>query len=319
MSRRPWLDLRVGLIRDVFHELEPESVDLIVTSPPYKDDDGFTLELMQDLGELAGKILKPSGRLYMNFGQLRTEGFTRPFDARACVEEWGKPYGLRPGQTIAWVKSAAVPCWRAEALERVKTILTKRPRGPTPTIALVWVLKALKELQAFLQSPGEVLQRGHYQPITMRSPTLNYCWEPVFTFFKPPERLLDRLSIGCAFADKTNLKRGTRGKHGDVHCIGDVWWIPYKTTGAKKKKATSDLEHSYQFPEELAERCIKVAGLEPGAVVCDPFMGSGRVAVVAKRLGFDVLGVECDKHAAQVTSESWKKTKVGHGRSGGGR
>ena len=63
------------------------SVDLIFTSPPYKKKDGLSIELMEILGEVAGRVLRPGGRFFMNFGQLRPEGFDRPFEARDLVQE----------------------------------------------------------------------------------------------------------------------------------------------------------------------------------------------------------------------------------------
>jgi len=288
---------------DAASSLGSESVDLIVTSPPYKRKDGYGVNLMHDLGELVGKVLRPGGRFFLNFGQLR-EDFARPFDARALVQEWS---GLTPGPTIAWVKSVALPTWRKPVQDEVERLRDPSVLGGLAqgTMGLGAAQKVLDAIQKVLDGPGEVLQRGHYQPITLRSPTPNYCHEYLFTYFKPPELKLDRLSIGCAFADKTNLKRGTRGQHGDLHCLGDVWWIPYKTTGATKKKATADLEHSYGFPEELVERVIKVANLAPGSVVLDPFMGSGTTAVVAKRLGHSVIGIERDERAARISLERY--------------
>lgn len=47
-------------------ELEPESVDLILTDPPYGRD---YLELWRDLGKLAKRVLKPSGFLVAYSGQ----------------------------------------------------------------------------------------------------------------------------------------------------------------------------------------------------------------------------------------------------------
>lgn len=241
--------------------LQDDSIDLAVTSPPYKRKDGYDPALMIALGCLLGRVLKPGARCFMNFGQLR-EGFARPFEARSIVESSG---GLIAGQTIAWIKSIAMP-------------------DP---------------------ATGELVQRGHYQPITMKSPTLNYCWEPIFTFFKPPESSIDRLSIGAPFADKTNMTRGTRGKHGDLHCAGDVWFVPYETTGQKKKKPSSKTAYAYGFPEGLVERCIKVSGILRGSVVFDPFLGSGTVAIVAKRLGMHAYGSDIDRNAITVSKARW--------------
>jgi site-specific DNA-methyltransferase (adenine-specific) len=226
-----------------------ESVDLVVTSPPYKRKDGFSESLMETMGTVLRYSLKPGGRVFFNFGQLR-EGLWRPYEAAELVWKWGF---MSPGQTIAWVKSVVI----------------------------------------------DGAQRGHYQPIG-GGKLLNYCWEPIFTFYKEPEPDLDRLSVGVPFADKSNMKRGTRGKHGDLHCAGDVWFLPYKTTGAKAKK-----KHSYEFPEELVERCVKVAGLEPGSTVLDPFCGSGTTLSVAKRLGHHAIGIEKDSETAEAARDRW--------------
>lgn len=279
-----WLATYCSTLEDLIAgPLEGGSVDVIVTSPPYKKKDGWTPELMRQLGVLAGNILKPGGRMFLNVGQLR-EDLARPFRSRAMVE---KASGLKAGQTIAWIKSMAIPSWREVVLELLKDI---------PVL--------MEPVRKALAGPGRVMQRGHYQPLNTNK-VLNYAWEPIFTFYKPPEPDFDRLAIGVAFADKTNLKRGDRGKHGDLHCAGDTWFLPYKTTGAKKKKATAGSKHAYEFPEALVERCLKVAGLEPGAVVCDPFVGSGSTPVVAKRLGFSCYGVDMDAEILSVTRDRW--------------
>jgi site-specific DNA-methyltransferase (adenine-specific) len=239
------------------------SVDMIFTSPPYKKKDGYSPRLMQVLGEVVGRVLRPGGRAYMNFGQLR-EGFARPYEARSIVDTES---GLEAGQTICWVKSLVV----------------------------------------------DGLQRGPYTPITMKSPTLNYGWEPIFTFYKLPELALDRLAIGVPYADKSNLKRGTRGKHGDLHCAGDVWLVPYKTTGAKKKKATATMGNAYSFPVELPRRAIKLSKMARGCVVFDPFMGSGTTAVAARQLGMHAWGIELDPEKVPVIQQRWKKEEVGDG------
>jgi len=262
---------------------EPESVDVIMTSPPYKDEDGWTRELMYALGKVAREALRPGGRLFVNLGQLRGN-YDRP------MRSWGaiRTSGLKPGQTIAWVKSAVVPSWREAVLEAL--------RDPDCTPEMV---------RKILEAPGRPTQRGHYTPITLKSPTLNYGWEFVFTFWKPPERAMDRLSIGVPHTDPSNRDRGTRGKHGGLHCAGDVWVIPYRTTGAKTKKTTAGLQGAYSFPDELARRAIKLCGLEPGSTVMDPFCGGGTVLRVARELGHDAVGIDLNREALKVAWKTW--------------
>lgn len=49
--------------------------------------------------------------------------------------------------------------------------------------------------------------------------------------------------------------------------------------------------HFATFPMALVEPCI-AAGSRPGDLVLDPFMGSGTVGVVCRRMGRDYLGIE---------------------------
>lgn len=144
-------------------------------------------------------------------------------------------------------------------------------------------------------------QTGHFQPINSDK-ILNYCWEPIFTFYKPPEKPMDRLSIGVPYADKSNLKRGTRGKNGDLHCGGDAWFIPYKTTGPKTKK-----KHRHEFPEALVEKCLRVSGVGWGATVLEPFCGSGTTALVAKRLGMNAVVIDSDSEALATAQSRWNE------------
>lgn len=267
-------------------EHEPEipdaSVDVTVTSPPYKTAKGWSVALMVALGKLLGRVTAPGGRVFLDFGQLRG-AFERPFDSRTIVE---RASGLEPGQTIAWVKSVAMKGWR----QPIRAILENEDLGPDAQLARIWKI---------VKGPAlpPLVQQGHYQPL-QGDKLLYYCWEPVFTFFRPPERDLAGRSIGCPYSDKSNLRRGTRGRHGDVHCIGDVWVIPQKTTGKRTKKY-----HSDEFPEELAERAIKVAAVPPGGVVLDPFVGGGTVVAVARRLGLDAYGVDRDPEAIATTRD----------------
>ncbi len=53
-------------------------------------------------------------------------------------------------------------------------------------------------------------------------------------------------------------------------------------------------DHPTQKPEKLLAKLI-LASTDPGAVVFDPFLGSGTTSVVARKLGRNYLGVEIDE------------------------
>lgn len=261
----PWLrvvqaNLLDPRLQEESHLLPSDTFDCAVFSPPYKTKDGYSSSLMAALGRLLARVMKPSTRMFMDFGQLR-EGFWRPLYAAMHLAagrldriDDQESYVLQPGQTIAWVKSMAID-------------------GPV---------------------------RGHCTPLNSAK-TLNYGWEYVFTLWKGPvEPDMDKLAVGVPYADKTNLTRGTRGKNGDLRCAGDAWFIPYKTTGATTKKS-----HVYEFPEELVERCFKVAGMRPGMTIYEPFLGGGTTAVVAKRMGLNVYATERDPATVEAAIDRW--------------
>jgi len=75
-----------------------------------------------------------------------------------------------------------------------------------------------------------------------------------------------------------------------VHCRGNAWHIPYKTT---QSRADRDF-HPAAYPVVFVERCLKLAGLKQGSLVLDPFAGTGATLVAAKQLGLSAIGIEID-------------------------
>ena len=57
--------------------------------------------------------------------------------------------------------------------------------------------------------------------------------------------------------------------------------------------------HEAEFPEELAERVIRLFSPK-GGLVLDPFVGVGTTTSVAKRLGRQWIGIDIDPQSAQI-------------------
>jgi len=127
---------------------------------------------------------------------------------------------------------------------------------------------------------------GHFKPINSRR-FLNHNHEHIFHFTKAADVKLDRLAVGVPFKDKTNIKRW--GHKADRRCAGNVWFIPYKTVQSKDQKHN----HPCTFPVELPQRCIRLHG-KKGAVVLDPFLGTGTTLVAAEREGCRGIGIDLD-------------------------
>jgi site-specific DNA-methyltransferase (adenine-specific) len=205
-----------------------KELDLVVTSPPYKDEDNYTDDLMEDMGAWAWDHLKDDTLFFINFGHLANFK-SRPFRVAMMMEDMGFNWI----DTITWTKN-------------------------------------------------------HFRPL-QGNKRVNNLTEFIFMMGKgKPE--IDRLAIGVPYADKSNATRWKAAGGVDKRCRGNVWDIKYETVVNKAQKL-----HNDRFPLDLPKFCIKLAGLEAGDVVGDPFSGSGTTAVACKEEGVDFLGTEIDK------------------------
>ncbi|HYY23121.1 MAG TPA: site-specific DNA-methyltransferase, partial [Thermoleophilaceae bacterium] len=75
---------------------------------------------------------------------------------------------------------------------------------------------------------------------------------------------------------------------------GSGWWDNFLTSPAPEKQ-----HHRWQQAEADAGRLIR-ALTEPSGLVCDPFLGSGTTAVVARSLGRRFVGCDSDKAAVNT-------------------
>lgn len=240
--------------------LEPNSVSVVVTSPPYNlgikyskyDDTISRASYLEWMGAWAGvvmNVLADEGSLFLNIGSKPTDP-TVPFLVLQKMLEQG--FVLQ--NVIHWIKSIAIQ---------------KQDVGNYPNIV-------------------DDVSVGHYKPIN--SPRfLNDNHEYVFHLTKNGQVKLDRLAVGVPYQDKTNVARW-KGAKDDVRCRGNTWFVPYETI----KSRDQDRPHPATFPVKLAEMCIRLHGVSRATLVLDPFLGLGPSAVAALGLGKDFVGFEVD-------------------------
>jgi site-specific DNA-methyltransferase (adenine-specific) len=220
------INIHLGDAIDGLDKQQSESIDCIVTSPPYKDSDGYTESLMRHVFEAAFYTMKKDSLLFVNFGHL-VEDKMRPFRVASIIAECG----FKLQETFTWVKN-------------------------------------------------------HYRPIQGKR-RVNNLTEFIFMFSKGDMPELDRLAVGIPYADKSNVGRYAVA---DLKCGGNVWYIDYDTI-----QSSDDKLHNDRFPLDLPLRCLKLAGIKPGQLVCDPFTGSGTTALACKQLGLNYVGWEINK------------------------
>ncbi len=130
---------------------------------------------------------------------------------------------------------------------------------------------------------------GHYKPIAGER-FVNDCHEYVFHFTHHGTVRLDRLGIGVAYQDRSNLRRWAGAAEG-VHCRGNAWFIPYRTIQHRQK----DRPHPATFPVRLPELCLRLHGTSRCRLVLDPFLGLGSTAVACASLNLSFVGFEIDQ------------------------
>lgn len=148
-------------------DLDAESVDVVVTSPPYNigvayneyvDDKPFDeyLSWIFDVAEELYRVLSDDGSFFLNIGDKPSDEF-RAFKVAETV---GKIFELQ--NTIHWVKHISVP--------------------------------------------EENVNMGHFKPINSHR-YINDCHEYIFHFTKSGDTEVDKLANGTEFVDKRNVQR----------------------------------------------------------------------------------------------------------------
>ncbi|HEY5752132.1 MAG TPA: site-specific DNA-methyltransferase [Chthoniobacterales bacterium] len=196
-EKRTWLDLRHGDCLEGMKTLGAESVDLVVTSPPYNlgigyrsyDDtcsrEEYLAWCVQWLGEIR-RVLKPDGSFFLNVAGSGTN----PMFPWEILGVAAKVFVLQ--NTFHWIKSITV---------RDKQL-------------------------------GEI-SVGHFKPINSKR-FVNDCHEFIFHLTHSGEVSLDRLALGVVYADKSNIARWGHTGGRDRRCRGNNWFIPYETIRSRK-------------------------------------------------------------------------------------
>jgi site-specific DNA-methyltransferase (adenine-specific) len=249
--------------------LAEESVDLVVTSPPYNlgisygkySDRQDRRSYLGWCGEWAGqvkRVLKSNGSFFLNIGAAPSNPML-PHEIVMTLREF---FVLQ--NTIHWIKSIAID-------DRC----SRRPAG---------------DVRASHREAATVRSFGHFKPIN--SPRfLNDCHEYVFHFTKSGRVELNKLALGVPYQDKSNIARWSHTRGKDLRCRGNTWFVPYETIQSREKERP----HPATFPVQLAEWCIKLHGASRVRSMLDPFLGIGNSAVAAQGCGVKkFLGFEID-------------------------
>ena len=252
--------------------IAPDSVDVIVTSPPYNlgtayrgyDDTigrGDYVKWIGAWGAAVAETLREDGSLFLNFGGKPSD----PWGPFEVLLELRQHFTLQ--NAIHWVKSIAIQ---------------QEDVGRYPGI-------------------NSNVSVGHFKPINSAR-YINDCHEYIFHLTKSGKVPLDRLAIGVEYQDKSNINRWGGANRSDLRCRGNTWFVPYKTIKSRDK----DRPHPATFPVKIPKMCLQLHGVERIEKVLDPFMGIGNTAVACTELELDCIGFEIDTNYCAQTKEALK-------------
>jgi site-specific DNA-methyltransferase (adenine-specific) len=261
--------------------LVEESIDLVVTSPPYnlgvrygkysdrQNRDSY-LDWCRQWAEQICRLLKSNASFFLNIGGAPSNPML-PHEIVMVLREF---FVLQ--NTIHWIKSIAIDIVEAETDNAYPNPLPRQREADAKRRVRV--------------EPG-FKTFGHFKPIN--SPRfLNDCHEYVFHFTKSGRVELKRLALGVPYQDKSNIARWSHTGGNDVRCRGNTWFVPYQTIQSRDKERP----HPATFPVQLAEWCIKLHGASSVGTMLDPFLGIGNSAIAAQRCDIErFIGFEIDE------------------------
>ena len=183
---------------DAMSKLRKQSIDLVVTSPPYnlgiayakyfdrEQREDYLRWCLRWAAELR-RLLKPAGSFFLNLGSSPSN----PMLPHELVLQLRRLFVLQ--NTIHWIKAITIE-----------------------------------------DENGAPVSRGHFKPISSRR-FLNDCHEYIFHFTPTGQTPIDRLALGVPYADKSNIARWRHTRGLDRRCRGNTWFVPYKTIMRREK------------------------------------------------------------------------------------
>jgi DNA modification methylase len=159
---------------------------------------------------------------------------------------------------------------------------------------------------------------------TKSRPTTDH--EYIFFFTKSKDYSYNADAIRephVTFSENSRMRGGRRhfgirggtpegGKNGGSNNLHDGRWDQAFHPLGRNKRTVWSIPlskfrdaHFAVFPESLVETCI-LAGSPAGGLVLDPFVGSGTVPLVARRLGRSYLGIDCVADYCQMARRRLK-------------
>tara|TARA_A100001011_G_scaffold94540_1_gene99414 strand:+ start:1327 stop:2295 length:969 start_codon:yes stop_codon:yes gene_type:complete len=308
---------------------EKNSIDCIITSPPYNLDIKYGkyqddlpresyLKWLHDVAIAIKRVLKDDGQLYLNVGYSNID----PWVAMDVAQTFRKIFVLQ--NNFTWVKHIAV---NNQGYGQYKPISSNRFSSVT-TENIFHFTKDGKVKVDRLAIGQRNKSKGYKYPelysesrhfATQRrkaSRRLGFSnWKELQEKGKKQQlaHVLSKFDVILDEFLKKNPYDPDKKK-----CIGNAWYIPYTPTSKLAKQAGAENDtgsrekgrggHPATYPEGLSTQCIKYSGIKKGSVVYDPFVGTGTTLISAVQLGMKSIGTDIDQSYLDFAKHRIEKT-----------
>lgn len=271
-----------GDVREKIKELKKESVDCIITSPPYwrlrdyenekqlgleETPEEYIKELC-DIFDECNRVLKKQGTLFVVLNDSYSGSNSNSTTGRKDFKKQEKDLVVKKNKCVAKIKSlVGIPSmFLIEMINRGWRLRNK----------IIWHKPNV--------IPESVKDRftNDYEEIFFFVKRRYYYFDLQFEEYKT-----DWIKT---FKKKNCLEKSSKDKGRQMR---SVWSV--NTQGLKHN-------HFASFPEEIVERCIK-AGCPKDGVVLDIFLGTGTTLLVAEKLGRNGIGIELNKEYIKIAKE----------------
>jgi len=328
--RDPYLDdgdvrLYLGDVVDVLREMDAESVQTCVTSPPYwglrdygtgdaqigleASPGAYVARMVQVFREVR-RVLRDDGTLWLNLGDSYATGGAGAPSAASTLAGNGHVGGGDKAAHVSQVTRRAkdlkpkdllgIP-WRvAFALQAdgwyLRSDIVWAKPNPMPESVTDRPTKAHEYLFLLTKAP-----RYFYDADAIREAATTE-WNSAEAWAARQAMTAPELGKG---ADTEKQRTRGFGTHHPDEWRNDrnarsVWTITTKPYAGA---------HFATFPPELPERCIK-AGTAEGDLVLDPFSGSGTTAFVARTLARRAVGIDLNAEYLDLAAERLRQLSL---------
>ena len=262
-------------------EISSESIQTVVTSPPYwglrdYDNDGqlgqesspekFVFKLTQLFSKIKN-VLKDDGTVWVNIGDtfFGAKGGHYDSDNSITNNETGSEYRQR---------RKAPP--KHEYLK------------DGDLAGVPWMFASLMQKDGWYLKQDIIWNKPNPMPEAVNNRCVK-SHEYIFLFTKKKQYYFNAEAIAKPKVDGSGYVRK-----------GSVWTF---------NTASLSEAHFAVFPEELPATCIK-AGSKEGDTVLDPFMGAGTTALIAQKLGREWIGIELNPKYIEIIKRRTAQTEM---------